>query len=142
MTSCSREVQFRIDELKKEEDLFRNYGYAYDLLEKPIGLRVTDWGRPSKFIHTYSRDGLAIEAASWEVFWVTVCVRDFADLRIGGDIGSGWYVWVRYPTKAFVDIDKLFKLYLGTCGLYKRVRYDIEDWEWSEPNGWEPVDHV
>ena len=73
---------------------------------------------------------------------MAVYVRDFPDRRNGHGINSGWKLWVRYPTKAFEDIHKLFELYLGTGGLYKRVSYCIEEWEWTEQNGWKDADHV
>ena len=126
MSFVSPEAQLRSQEIDRENDLYRNYGYAYELNEA-TGCRVTDWGRPSKFDHIYCRDGLACKAASWVVLWVAVYVRDFPDRRNGYGINSGWKLWVRYPTKAFEDIHKLFELYLGTGGLYKRVSYCIEE---------------
>ena len=50
----------------------------------------------------------------------------------GGDI----------PTHSLQDVRKLFELHLETGGLYHRVCFCIEEWEWNEQNGWEPADHV
>ena len=141
MSFVPPEAQLRRQEIDRKNDLYRNYGYAYELNDTN-DLHVKHWGRPSKFDYIDCRDGLACEAATWVVFWVAVYVRDFPDPRRGHGKNSGWILWVRYPAKAFEDIHKLFELYLGTGGLYMRVSYCIEEWEWTEQNGWKPADHV
>ena len=143
MSIVSRETQIRIKERNKAEDSCRNYGYAYELKEA-TGLRVTDWGRPSKIDFIDCRDGFVRKADIWAVLWVIVYVGKFASRQIcdGRGIHSGWNVWLRYPTQSFQDVRKVFELHLGTCGLYHRACYCIEEWEWTEQNGWEPADHV
>ena len=73
------------------------------------------------------------------VLWVAVYVRDFPAAHARP---SGWKLWTRYPTKAFQDIPKFFERYLGTAGLYMRACYCVEEWEWTEQNGWESADRV
>ena len=140
MSFFSPEAQFRINEIDRKNDLYCNYGYAYEFNDAH-DLCVTHWGRPSKFEYVICWDGLAREAATWVVFWVAVYVRDFPDTR-RHDKTSGWILWTNYPTKAFGEIHRLFERHLDTAGLYKRVAYCVEEWEWNEQNGWEHVDHV
>ena len=71
MSIVSREAQIRFHELDRTDDLYRNYGYAYELNDTN-DVYVTHWGRPSNFDHIYCRDGLACEAATWVVLWVAV----------------------------------------------------------------------
>ena len=143
MSIVSREMKIRMDEKRKAEDLYRNYGYAYELTEA-TGLRVINWGRPSKIDFIECRDGIVRLADIWVVSWVTVYVCKFANQKLcdGRGIHSGWNVWSRYPTHSFQDVRKLFEHHVGTCGLYYRACYCIEEWEWNEQNGWEPADHV
>ena len=115
MSFVSPEAQLRRQEIDRKNDLYRNYGYAYELNDTN-GLHVTHWGRPSKFDHIYCRDGLACEAATWVVLWVAVYVRDFPDLRRGHGKNSGRKLWVRYPTKAFEDIHKSLSFTLALVG--------------------------
>ena len=140
MSFCSPEAQLRSKEIDRKNDLYSNYGYAYEL-NVTKDLCVMHWGRPSKFEYVACRDGLAREAATWVVFWVAVYVRDFPDPR-RHDKTSGWILWTHYPTKAFGEIHRLFERHLDAGGLYKRVAYCIEEWEWTEQNGWEHADHV
>ena len=135
--SLSAGARHRLQRLNEGNELYNDYGYAYELLESN-DLRVMDWGRRSKFESIFSRDGFTPNVATWVVLWVAVYVRDFpSDAR-----RTGWTLWARYPTKAFRDIPKLFQRYQRTWGLYKRVCYCIEEWEWTEQNGWECADHV
>ena len=140
MSFFSPEAQFRINEIDRKNDLYCNYGYAYEFNDAH-DLCVTHWGRPSKFEYCICWDGLAREVATWVVFWVAVYVRDFPDTR-RHDKKSGWILSTSYPTKAFGEIHRLFERHLDTAGLYKRVAYCVEEWEWNEQNGWEHVDHV
>ena len=122
----------------EDEALCNDYGYAYKQLDESNDLREMDWGRPSKYEPIFNPDGCTPNVATWVVFWVAVYVRDFpADAYT-----TGWTIFARYPAKTFRDIPKLFQRYLGTGGLYKRACYCIEEWEWTEQNGWECADHV
>ena len=141
MSFVSPEAQLRCNEIHRKNDLYSNYGYAYELNDTK-DLRVMHWGRPSKFEYVDCRDGLALEAATWVVFWVAVYVCDFPDPRRGHCKNSGWIFWTHYPTKAFGDIHRLFERHLDIGGVYKRVAYCIEEWEWTEQNGWVHADHV
>ena len=126
------------DERARKYDLMGGYGYAYVLNESNV-LCVTDWGRASKYEHVQPWSGVE---GVWIVYWVAVYTRDFASMwrDFRGDIG--WVLWTRYPVKAVEDMEQLFMRYLGTCGLYKRVSYCVEKWEWSEGNLWDPADCV
>ena len=136
--SLSSQAQDRLRQLTRANELDQDYGYAY-ILNSSNNLHVTDWGRRSKYEYIFCRYEHASYASIWTVLWVSVYVRDFpAEVARP----SSWALWARYPAKTFEDIPTLFERYLGTAGLYKRVCYSVEEWEWSEQNGWEATDHV
>jgi hypothetical protein len=140
--SLSFQAQDRLRQLSRANELDQDYGYAYKL-NSSNNLHVTDWGRRSKYEYIIGGSNkvlwVSVYASIWTVLWVSVYVRDFpAEVARP----SSWALWARYPAKTFEDIPKLFVRYLGTAGLYKRVCYSVEEWEWSEQNGWEAADHV
>ena len=123
----------------KKDNLRYGYGYAYILTESN-NLCVTDWGRPS--MHEFVQQEKGVEGV-WIVYWVSVYTRNFQGIRHSFPCGDrGWLLWTCYPVKTFNEMEQLFLRYLGTGGLYSRVCYHVEKWEWSEATGWQPADYV
>ena len=110
-------------------------------LDADGNLLVTDWGQPSRQEADTIGDDIDV-VEYWDILWVNVYVRDFAAYFCSFRGDRGWKHYACFPVKEWYYITDVFDEYLGTCGLYRRVSFQVELWSWSSQRKWEIDDQV
>ena len=90
-------------------------------------LRVEDWGPAT--------DRFVIGWDCWRVIWVEAYVRDFTR-RSGFVHVKGWKHWATFPVLRWRHIPRVFHTWFGTLGLFRRVSFHVEEWIWTQEEGW------
>ena len=105
-------------------------------------IRVKAWGRSTRQEIERIGNQVMQRVNYWDILWVDVYVRDFANIYSGYHGVKAWIFYRRYPVREWCDIRRVFDEYLCTAGLYARVSFHVEQWMWSMENEWEIDDQV
>ena len=111
------------------------YSLTYWMEDNWNKLRVFDWGLATG-THLVDVGHRVLDVECWRVLWVEAYVRDFA---IGSEFAheEGWKHWATFPVLLWYEIPRVFHLFFGTMGLYRRVSFHVEEWVWTQEDGWE-----
>ena len=98
---------------------------------------VVSWGSPDIKHLLDVQPGHIEEVLAWSVLWVSVWVT-YANQRRHG---HGWQLYATFAVEDYDVLRPTFDAYFGTCGLYKRLRFEVEHWIWTAEGGWEAEDN-
>ena len=101
---------------------------------------VVDWGPPNGQYLRQENRGPLYQVSSWTVLHVQVWHRYPRTAR--WYTGEHWDFRGSFYCGDWSEIGVLFERYFATGGLYERVAFCVEGFEWTWEDGWMTEDHV